>query len=169
VHSTLVRHAWAIVVADGERQVRHWRAMMQDAFVVWRDRHGAAPTDDAGPGAFGLLGNPYIGRPVQECPPYVCAGPKVWNYFDLLMVLVNDNDPGTRVRMIVAGQSVQLGADTAGHVHRVRHHRRDPGRPSRITADRRPAVASDPIAERRAVARHSPRSTSRDQGPADRR
>ena len=93
-HIPLVRHAWSVVSVDGEEQVKRWRVMIQNAFVQWRDRHGTAPTDDAGPGALGLLGNPYIGRPVQECPPYVCAGPKVENYFDLLMMLVDDNDPG---------------------------------------------------------------------------
>jgi hypothetical protein len=93
-HIPLVTHAWSVVDADGEAQVKRWRAMMQEAFLQWRDRHGTAPTDDTGPGAFGLLGNPYIGRPVQQCPPYVCAGPKAANYFDLLMMLVDNNDPG---------------------------------------------------------------------------
>jgi len=93
-HIRLVLHAWSVVSVDGEEQVTRWRAMMQEAFLQWRDRHGIAPTDDTGPGALGLLGNPYIGKPVQECPPYVCAGPTVANYYDLLVKLVDEHDPG---------------------------------------------------------------------------
>lgn len=84
-HSKLVFDAWLIVCGESESTVKAWRSLLEAAFCVWRDKHGTKP-----PPTEGLLGlyDRYADKPLQDCPPYKCAGPEVRNYVELLMFLV---------------------------------------------------------------------------------
>jgi hypothetical protein len=84
-HFNIVFDAWLIVCGESERTVKAWRSLLEAAFCVWRDKHGTKPAPTGG--LLGL-GGPYIDKSLQDCPPYVCAGPQVRNYVDLLMHIV---------------------------------------------------------------------------------
>lgn len=66
-----------------ESLARKLRTILESVFELWKDEFGTSPDDSHG----GLLGSPYAGLSVSECPPYVCAGAFVRDYADLLAKL----------------------------------------------------------------------------------
>ena len=87
-----------VVAADGEPQVRKWRADLEAIFGQWRDAEGIVPK--VADIQTGLLGGRYwgAGTPVPDhpertegWPPYACTGSTVGNYVSLLLALVDAN------------------------------------------------------------------------------
>lgn len=72
-----------------EANVRKLRDSLQSVFVMWRNEKGELPDGDFG----GLLGNPYAGKPIEECPPYACMGNRWADYADLLAKLTAEQYP----------------------------------------------------------------------------
>lgn len=66
-----------------ESIVHQLRERLESVFDAWKVKHGTLPDESHG----GLLGSPYDGKTIAECPPYVCAGSLVRNYADLLAKL----------------------------------------------------------------------------------
>lgn len=78
-----------IVCAWTEPEVRALRDSLQSVFEQWRNEKGILPDDSNS----GLLGNLYEGKPLDECPPYECAGASVWDYPGLLAKLRAEQYP----------------------------------------------------------------------------
>ncbi|HWR76810.1 MAG TPA: hypothetical protein VN283_06350 [Thiobacillus sp.] len=77
------------VCAWTELEVRALRDSLQSVFEQWRNEKGILPDDSNS----GLLGNLYEGKPLDECPPYKCAGASVWDYPGLLAKLTAEQYP----------------------------------------------------------------------------
>jgi len=78
-----------LVCAWAESEVRALRDSLQSVFEQWRNEKGIFPDDSNS----GLLGNLYEGKPLDECPPYKCAGASVWDYPGLLAKLRAEQYP----------------------------------------------------------------------------
>lgn len=78
-----------IVCAWTEPEVRALRDSLQSVFEQWRNEKGILPDDSNS----GLLGNLYEGKPLDECPPYKCAGARVLDYPGLLAKLTAEQYP----------------------------------------------------------------------------
>lgn len=79
-----------IVCVWTEPEVRALRDSLESVFERWRSEKGILPD-----GEFwkGLLGNPYAGKPLAECPPYVCMGERWADYPRLLAKLRAEQYP----------------------------------------------------------------------------
>lgn len=80
----------ALVIFDSDEDAtredvaRYLRKKLEDIFNAWKLEHGTPPPANTGGRLSSLLGSPYAGKPIAECPPYVCAGDGVRNYAELL-------------------------------------------------------------------------------------
>ena len=79
-----------IVCAWTEPEVRALRDSLQTVFERWRSEKGILPDGEFGEG---LLGNPYAGKPLAECPPYACMGERWADYPSLLAKLRAEQYP----------------------------------------------------------------------------
>ena len=78
-----------MVCAWTESEVRALRDSLQSVFEQWRNEKGILPDNSNS----GLLGNLYEGKPLDECPPYKCAGASIWDYPGLLAKLRAEQYP----------------------------------------------------------------------------
>ncbi|MDZ7585531.1 MAG: hypothetical protein U0938_11985 [Thiobacillus sp.] len=66
------------------------RDSLESVFERWRSEKGILPDGEFGEG---LLGNPYAGKPLAECPPYACMGERWADYPSLLAKLRAEHYP----------------------------------------------------------------------------
>ncbi len=72
-----------LILSADESKAHQLRANLESVFDAWKAEHGTLPDESHG----GLLGSPYDGKTIAECPSYVCAGSLIRDYAGLLAKL----------------------------------------------------------------------------------